>query len=420
MPRTSVFTAGFVIALCAVFSTTWLTNALAKAKPRAKQAAAAPQAEYQAETRLIAIYQLINLSKSREALALAQKLTTDFPNFHLGHLIHGDLLMMQGKPIQTMGDVPAAMNKNGATALAELREESVQRIKAIRDRPIPGTIPSQLLSLASRNKHVIAVDASKSRLYLLENNAQGMRLVADFYISVGKSGIGKYLEGDLKTPLGVYYLTTPIDPKLLAPLYGGGALPINYPNPFDLRQGRTGSGIWFHGTMPERYSRQPKSTDGCVVLANPDLRKLMAIVAVKTTPVVIASQLQWVTSQQLNPERQEFEAVHASWRAAKSAGQPNPLYAFYTQDFNNYGKSLNDWWPTVQKELAQASGKGFVWHETTLLSWRAEANSKSPPVMVVTYDEIIGKSKYAVTKRQYWLKTGNQWKIFFEGAIASS
>lgn len=391
--------------------------AVAQGKSRPVKNSTAPQ--YEAESKLIEIYKMIGNSQSKQALKHAQQLTTDYPNFQLGHLVYGDLLLLQSKPIQTLGEVPALLAKPAvnAQALADLREESALRIKALKERPALGTIPSQLLGLTTRNKHVIAVDAGKSRLYLLENSGVGLRLIADYYISVGKAGIGKYLEGDLKTPLGVYYLTTPVDPKLLAPLYGGGALPINYPNPFDQRLGKTGSGIWLHGTMPEKYSRQPKSTDGCVVLANPDLRKLMATVAVKTTPVIIAHQLQWVQPAQLVPERQQFEASLNQWREAKNTAQIDRLYGFYMSDFYNYGKTLKDWWPSVQQDIKTANKRTFQWREVTTLMWRPDAGSKNPNIMVVTFDESITGSKQANTKRQYWMQVGNQWKIFFEGTI---
>jgi lipoprotein-anchoring transpeptidase ErfK/SrfK len=313
------------------------------------------------------------------------------------------------------------MNKaNNLSVLAELREESIQRVKALQEPPPAGTIPSQILGLTPRNKHVILVDASKSRLYLIENGSDGLKIVQNYYISIGKAGTGKYAQGDFKTPLGVYYLTTPIDPKLLAPLYGGGALPINYPNPFDLRQGKSGNGIWLHGTMPGRYSRQVKASDGCVVLANPDLRQLMGTVAVKSTPVIIANKLQWVKPAILTPERQQFETSLHAWQAAKNAAQPDRLRDFYMSDFNSYGRKLDTWWPRALEEIAKTKGRPFQWREVSALIWRPDTSEKSPNVMVVTYDEIQPSVKQSITKRQYWMQSGTQWKIFFEGVIASS
>jgi L,D-transpeptidase YnhG len=146
--------------------------------------------------------------------------------------------------------------------LADLREESRIRLKALRERPRPGSIQSQFLALSPRTRHAIAVDTSKSRLYLFENSTEGLKLIADYYISIGKSGIEKTLEGDQRTPLGVYYITSNLDPKSLKDFYGSGALPINYPNPLDVSRGKTGGGIWLHGTPPGQFSRAPKASDG--------------------------------------------------------------------------------------------------------------------------------------------------------------
>ncbi len=391
------------------------------AKEKATKSAKASVQPFEAEARLIQVYKLIGTGQARQALPLAEQLTKSFPTFQLGHLVYGDLIRLQTRPVTTLGDLPAGMNKPAqVAALAELREESLQRVKALQEPPPEGAVPSQILGLTTRNKHVIVVDASKSRLYLLENSAAGLKLIQNHYISVGKAGIGKYAEGDSKTPLGVYYLTTPIDPKLLAPLYGGGALPINYPNPYDLRQGKSGSGIWLHGTMPERYSRQVKSTDGCVVLANPDMRKLMNTVAVKTTPVIIASKVQWVKPEQLSAERQQFEASINAWRLAKNGAQTDRMRSFYASDFNDYKRSLDAWWPSAAAEIKKARNRPFQWREVTTLMWRPDAGEKTANVMVVTYDEIQPGIKQPVTKRQYWIQSGSQWKIFFEGTIAAS
>ncbi len=408
------------LGLAAVLAASFFLSSGSDAKAT-KAARPVPAVSYEAEARLISIYKLIGSGQARAALPLAEQLTKNFPTFQLGHLVYGDLLKLQTRPVTMLGDLPEGMNKpNQMAALAELREESMQRVKALQEPPPAGTIPSQILGLTARNKHVILVDASKSRLYLLENGPAGLKIIQNHYISVGKAGTGKYAQGDFKTPLGVYYLTTPINPKLLAPLYGGGALPINYPNPFDLRQGKSGNGIWLHGTMPGRYSRQVKASDGCVVLANPDLRQLMETVAVKSTPVIIANKLQWVKPALLAPERQQFETSFHAWQAAKNAGQTDHLRDFYMSDFNSYGRKLDTWWPRTLEEIAKAKGRPFQWSEVSALIWRPDASEKSPNVMVVTYDEIQPSAKQAVTKRHYWMQSGNQWKIFFEGVIAPS
>jgi L,D-transpeptidase YnhG len=366
-----------------------------------------------AEARLIEIYKLIARADTRRALAKAEALVQDEPNFQLAQLVYGDLLTAQTKPVRVVGDVPEPAAKQGMQLLADLREESLLRIRALRERPPEGSIPAQFVQLSPRTRHAIAVDTSRARLYLFENTATGLKLVADYYVSVGKSGTEKSTEGDLRTPLGVYYVTSNLDPKSLKDFYGAGALPINYPNPYDARRGKTGSGIWLHGTPPTQFSRAPKATDGCVVLANPDLLRLVRTVEVRTTPVVIAHNLRWVAPQSVEPEGRRFTEALQSWRAAKEQGDLARILRFYTADFSgNNGKSLADWTPLLQAELERLRGRQLQLKDISYLRWTDSADT-----MVVTFGEVAAGARTGSIKRQYWVRQGPHWKIFFEGVI---
>ena len=366
----------------------------------------------EAEGRLIELYRLAGQAHNREALSKAEALVRDHPNFQLAQLVYGDLLSAQIRPVTTLGDVPAPTAKAAAPQLAELRQESQLRLQALRERPAAGMVPSQFLELSPSSKHAIAVDASRSRLYLFENTPAGLRLLADYYISVGKLGIEKNAEGDLRTPLGVYFISSNLNPKSLRDMYGSGALPINYPNQLDVKRGKTGSGIWLHGTPSAQFSRPPLSTDGCVVLANPDLDRIIRTVEIRNTPVVIANRLNWVAPQSLKPELNAFDAVLQGWHRAKTSGDLAKLAAWYTPDFTSYGKTLTEWMPLMQAELKQLAGRDIQIKDVSYLRWTDNADT-----MVVTFGELIKGSNTGRTKRQYWTRQGSQWKIFFEGSI---
>jgi L,D-transpeptidase YnhG len=366
----------------------------------------------EAEARLIEIYKLAGQAKGREALAKAERLVHDHPNFQLAQLVYGDLLAAQSRPLRAVGDVSDAEAKAGASSLAELRQESLMRLKALRERPAPGTVPSQFLALAPRNKHAIAVDASRSRLYLFENTATGLKLLNDYYISLGKSGIEKTVEGDLRTPLGIYFVTSNLDPKSLKDFYGSGALPINYPNPLDIKRGKTGSGIWLHGTPPAQFSRAPLATDGCVVLANPDLERIIRTVEVRSTPVVIAQSLTWVTPHSIKADSKSFEDALNSWHQAKSGGDLAMLTSLYSSDFNSYGKTRDDWTAVLRSEVEKRRGRTVQLKDLSYLRWTDSADT-----MVVTFGEVLSGSRTGPVRRQYWVRQGKQWKIFFEGVI---
>ena len=364
------------------------------------------------EARLIEVYRLVGQARGREAMVRAEALVKDHPNFQLAQLVYGDLLASKARPVRAVGDVPDAAARSGAQMLAELREESQLRIRALREKPPAGAIPAQFLQLSPRNKHAIAIDASRARLYLFENAPGGLKLLGDYYISVGKSGIEKSIEGDLRTPLGIYYVTGNLDPKSLRDFYGAGALPINYPNPYDLRRGKTGSGIWLHGTPPAQFSRAPKATDGCVVLANPDLQRIISTVEVRTTPVVIAQSLNWVAPASVQPDSRRFADTLQAWRSAKVSGDMTRLLSFYTPDFTSIGKTLPEWTPVMRAEVDKAKGRDIQLKDLAYLRWIDNSDT-----MVVTFDEVIAGARSGPVKRQYWVRQGANWKIFFEGVI---
>ena len=374
---------------------------------------AAAQSDGLAEARLLEIYRLIGQGDLRQAMTRAQNLVATHPNFQLAQLVYGDLLSSQVRQVRVLGDVPDTTSRLAEPALNDLREESRMRMKALRERPPAGTVPSQFLQLSARNRHAIAVDASRSRLYLFENNGNGLRLIADYYISVGKSGIEKAVEGDLRTPLGVYYITNTINPRSLKDYYGAGALPINYPNPLDARRGKTGSGIWLHGTPSDQYARPPKASDGCVVMANPDLKVILGTVEIRDTPVVIAPSLNWIPPQNLQPEASAFEAVLQGWRSAKSKGDLNRTLSYYASDFSSEGRDLNGYAQVLGKEVAKAGGRELTLKELSVLRW----TDNNADTMVVTFGEVPDGAMSGPKKRQYWARQGNQWKIFFEGII---
>ena len=384
----------------------------AKAKPvqRVKQPAVANGDL--AEARLLTIYQLMAKAQSSEALAKAEQLVKDRPDFQLAQLVYGDLLAARTRPVRVVGDVPEPLLTAGAPVLSELRDESQLRLKALRERPPAGALPSQFLALSARNKHAIAIDASRSRLYLLENRPTGLTLIADYYVSIGKSGLSKNAEGDLRTPMGVYFITSNLDPKSLKDFYGSGALPINYPNVLDSARGKTGGGIWLHGTPPGQFSRAPLATDGCVVLANPDLMALIRTVEVRTTPVVISQNLKWVTPTTARSESKPFEAALTAWQNAKSSGNMNQVLSFYSASFNSNGMTLTQWTPSLRSELNKVQGRAIQLKDLSMLRWTDTADT-----MVVTFGEVAEGTRTGPTKRQYWVRQGNSWKIFYEGVI---
>ena len=125
------------------------------------------------------------------------------PNFRLGHMIRGDMLMARaGKP------VAFASLAASAESVAPLQDEARVRMQRYLDAPRVDSFPAPVVQLAPSQAHVLLVDTSRSRLFVFANDLGRPRYVTDFYISLGKNGIEKQREGDQKTPIGIYRITS--------------------------------------------------------------------------------------------------------------------------------------------------------------------------------------------------------------------
>ena len=180
---------------------------------------------------------------------------------------------------------------------------------------------------------------SKSTLYLFENVNGEPRYVSDFYISVGKKGADKVSEGDQNTPLGVYFVNSHLTKDKLTDFYGSGAYPLSYPNEWDKRLGRDGHGIWLHGTPSDTYSRPPRASNGCVVLANNDLNDLGSHLQIGVTPVIIASKIDW-SDEADRTERSALLKEIEQWRSDWASRNTEAYLTHYARDFSTGSVNL--------------------------------------------------------------------------------
>ncbi len=329
------------------------------------------------------------------------------PNFKLAQMLKGDLLMARAKPLSGFGNDPDVPSDR----MNDLRDEARARLQRVQQQPVT-TAPRFIWQLNPQQRYAIVVDTSKSTLYLYENVNGSPRYVENFYISVGKKGSDKILEGDQKTPLGVYFVNAHLNKKQLTDFYGSGAYPINYPNEWDTRQGRTGHGIWLHGTPSDTYSRAPLSSNGCVVLSNDDLLHLGKSVQVGTTPVIITNQMDWST----DADKAEHEALLKAieqWRNDWASINTDDYLNHYASDFATGKIKLDNW--SAHKRLVN-SGKS--WIKVGLSDVSIFPYPNQPNLVVVNFEQDYTSNNLSnrMKKRQYWIKRDNRWLIVYEGA----
>jgi murein L,D-transpeptidase YafK len=344
----------------------------------------------------------------RQAIGEIEGAITRTPNFRLGHLIKGDLLMARaGNPVAL-----GTMTASTSAGLAPLQEEARARLQHYLDAPPRDHLPVPVMQLSANQAHVILVDTTRSRLFVFANRDGTPRLVTDFYVSVGKNGVEKRRQGDQKTPLGVYTVVAAKDK--LPDFYGSGAFPISYPNEWDRVLGRNGHGIWLHGTPSETYSRPPRATDGCVVLTNEDLRRLARYVSVGHTPVVISSEIEWAPPERWDATRRDFLAAFEQWRTDWESLDTNRYLSHYAPTFRSEGKDFASW--SARKRQVN-SGKSWVKVGVSGLSVLGQTGADEQVVVTFAQDYRSSNLSNRTVKRQYWSREKGRWRIIFETVV---
>jgi murein L,D-transpeptidase YafK len=390
--------------LCSTAAAQAVRASVSEVPPASAQTAPAQAA---AELLLIEIYRDLGAGQLRQAMGKSDRLVEAYPTFRLGHLIRGDLLLMHSQPVGMFGAV-----EGPGDHLKDLRDEATMRLRALRERPAPDMLPRQVLQLRDDQRHVLLMDAQRSRLYVYANEGGKIKYVTDYYVSQGKFGMHKLREGDQKTPIGIYYINAHLPGARLPDFYGPGALPINYPNEWDKLHGRGGSGIWLHGTPSDSYSRPPLSSDGCLVLANPDLQSLFATVEVGRTPVVIAATIDFVGKPKWESERKLATRLSEAWRRDVESMSAARVKANYSRQFrSDRNEDLATWFGKQQYFLRGARKMSVNLRDTTLFYYPGRDDLI---VSTFTMESQTEKARASVRKRQYWQKEGTQWKIIYE------
>jgi murein L,D-transpeptidase YafK len=363
------------------------------------------------EPLLARVFEHIEQHRWDVALKETESLIKAYPNFRLGHLVKGDLLLARTRPLSRFGEGGENIAKD---QVADLREEAIARLQAYRNKPNEKVVPRYLLQMRPDQKHAVVVDTQKARLYLYQNDNGTPRFVADYYIAHGKLGADKFKEGDKKTPIGVYHVTSSIPRQKLTDFYGSGAFPINYPNAWDRKQGKNGYGIWLHGTPSDTFSRPPKASDGCVVLANTDLDALAKNLQVGTTPVIISPNIEWLSLDDWQTERASLLTMIDEWRRDWESLDTDRYARHYAKNFSSDGKSLAAW--VAQKKKVNA-GKQWIKVKTDNISMFR--NPGRDDYVVVTFEQDYQSSNLSnrMQKRQYWIKDDGRWKIMAEDAV---
>lgn len=337
----------------------------------------------------------------RSALEELEALIAKHPDFGAAHFMRAEIFAARGGSRQ-------AFAKSLGVDYEHLAEEARLRIAPVAHEA--GELPTALLRLPEGVNHAIAVDLSAARLYVVSRSDDGLRVTRDHYAAMGSAGFGKEREGDNRTPLGVYRILRWLDGDQLPELYGSGAFPVDYPNDWDRALGRTGHGIWLHGVPRDAYARPPRSSEGCVTLANADLQGLGDVVSLQSTPVILADRLRWETPTQRLERRERFEAELQAWRQAWQRRDTDAYLGFYAADFED--GSGRDYAEFAAHK--QAVNRGKRWISVEMRGLAIYDYPGEEDLRLVSFEQHYASDNYASIsqKRQFWRRQADgNWRI---------
>ena len=232
-------------------------------------------------------------------------------------------------------------------------------------------------------------------------------VLKEFPIAIGKEDGDKQVEGDNKTPEGIYFAQNHIDGGTLPEKYGYGAIPLDIPTPIDRQQGKTGYGIWLHGVDNEERIGEAKVTEGCVAFHNPDVEKLEFWLKAHQGVVVIADD-----KSQLN-RPQDVAGVRAAtqaWMDAWAARQLDDYLAAYDESFRYRGMDKDG--------FGEYKARVFKAYKKMLVSFDALRIVAHPKYAVAIFNQDFnGDDRFVSEGRKilYWTRADDgQWRIVQE------
>lgn len=207
------------------------------------------------------------------------------------------------------------------------------------------SLPAPLLQISETeafSRYVLLVDKNQRKLSVFERIGEKIRKVEEYPADIGKNGGNKTKRDDHKTPEGIYFLERRLSqPNIPFSLYGALAFTTNYPNLFDQRENKTGSGIWLHA-IPDSVPLT-RGSRGCVVVRNEVIKKLDDYIKLRETPILIFDHVNYLSKDEHEKRRVELNSFIEGWRQAWENQDIESYMSFYDKDFKAPGFNFNTW-----------------------------------------------------------------------------
>ncbi|MBT7610120.1 MAG: L,D-transpeptidase family protein [Bacteriovoracaceae bacterium] len=209
---------------------------------------------------------------------------------------------------------------------------------------IPKVLPAAIVQLDNfYTHHVVIAEKSTHSLHLFKNNNGIPELVKTLAMVSGKKAGDKLFQGDHRTPEGIFEFTQFLTHEDLlekhgkqGEIYGVGAFVMNYPNPIDRRNGKTGGGIWLHSTNDETRIDKGLDSRGCLVTSNDELIEISQYFELHKTKVVVVHELKWLSEKAWHMRKDKINKRISDWKTAwETENLINYISSYHKTEFRH-------------------------------------------------------------------------------------
>ncbi len=277
-----------------------------------------------------------------------------------------------------------------------------------------GLHPSNLFQLPPSVGGALVFDLQANRMHIFEATVGETTPIGDYFVAVGKNGIDKSREGDEKTPIGIYFVSSYIPGATLPAIYGVGAFPITYPNAWDRRLGRTGSGIWIHGTDKDEASLLPQSSRGCLTLRNGDFLAMSQFVRIRRTPVIVSDQVLWTKPAEIEAARAALATAIETWRSDWESRDTAAYFRHYSPEFRTDSLDFASWKAHKRRVNSTKTHIRVGVDDLGIYAYPGE-----PDLFLVTFEQryVSNNFRGQKWKHQYWRREAGGWRIVHESGV---
>ena len=254
---------------------------------------------------------------------------------------------------------------------------------------------------------LIGKKTNKAQLWTLEEGSKKSTLIKTYKHAFGRVSGDKVKKGDLRTPEGIYFPVRHINTTNLSQRkYSDIAVELNYPNPFDRMEKKTGYGIWLHGAGNDKRIAKKQVTEGCVAFYNKDMLQLSQAILPNNSIINIAEDLGSINDEKkISDVLQRTEQWKNSWEKADLRNYSS----YYSKKFSFSRLDLKSY-ITHKKRIFSKYKKMSI----DLLKVYAVSNPKY--VVVLSNQFFKGDNSYSSVGKKilYWVQEKGEWKILRE------